>query len=100
MFLFAGGALLVSICGLLLGESFLGQPWANASFDYLSRFGSRPVTNNVVLVLMDNASFDEFHQTRGQPWDRGLHAQLLNKLADDHCRMVVIDSFLASRKTR
>jgi CHASE2 domain-containing sensor protein len=93
MFHLAGGAILVSLCGILLGESFLGQSWANASYDYLFRFGARPVTNDVVLVLMDNASFDQFHQTRGQPWDRGLHAQLLNKLADDHCRMVVMDSF-------
>jgi CHASE2 domain-containing sensor protein len=90
--LLAGGALLVSLCGLVLGESFLGQSWANASYDYLFRFGTHPVTNNVVLILMDNASFDQFHQTRGQPWDRGLHAQLLNKLADDQCRMVVMDS--------
>lgn len=94
----AGGALLVSLCGLVLGESLLGQSWSNASYDYLFRFGSHPVTNNVVLVLMDNASFDQFHQTRGQPWDRGLHAQLLNKLADDHCRVVVMDSFFGARK--
>jgi CHASE2 domain-containing sensor protein len=98
MLLFAGGAILVSLCGLILGESFLGQSWANASYDYLFRFGTRPVTNNVVLILMDNASFDEFHQTRGQPWDRGLHAQLLNRLADDHCRMVVMDSFFRAPK--
>jgi CHASE2 domain-containing sensor protein len=98
MFVFVGGAILVSLCGLLLGESFLGQSWANASYDYLFRFGSRPVTNSVVLILMDNASFDQFHQIRGQPWDRGLHAQLLNKLADDHCRMVVMDSFFREPK--
>jgi CHASE2 domain-containing sensor protein len=98
MFLFAGGAILVSLCGLILGESFLGQSWTNASYDYLFRFGTRPVTNDVVLILMDNASFDEFHQARGQPWDRGLHAQLLNKLADDHCRMVVMDSFFREPK--
>ncbi len=98
MLWFAGGALLVSVCGLLLGESVLGQSWANASYDYLYRFGSRPVTNNVALILMDNGSFDQFHQTRGQPWDRALHAQLLNKLADDHCQMVVMDSFFREPK--
>ncbi len=83
----------MSLCGLMLGESFPGQSWQNASYDYLFRFGTRPVTNNVVLVLMDNASFDQFHQSRRQPWDRELHAQLLNKLADDHSRLVVFDSF-------
>ncbi len=34
-------------------------------------------------MLMDNEAFDHFHQTRGQPWDRAFHAQLLNRLADD-----------------
>ncbi len=42
---------------------------------------------------MDNEAFDHFHQTRGQPWDRSLHAQLLNKLADDGAELVVMDSF-------
>ena len=42
---------------------------------------------------MDNAAFDHFHQTRGQPWDRALHAQLLNRLADDGCALVVLDFF-------
>jgi CHASE2 domain-containing sensor protein len=42
---------------------------------------------------MDNAAFDQFHQTRGQPWDRALHTQLLNKLADNGCALVAMDSF-------
>ncbi|MGO8763844.1 MAG: CHASE2 domain-containing protein [Limisphaerales bacterium] len=87
------GAALTAFCGWLLWATPLGEPWANASYDYLFRFGARPVTNNVALVLMDNEAFDHFHQQRGQPWDRGLHAQLLNKLADDGCALVVMDSF-------
>ncbi len=71
----------------------LGDPWVNASYDYLFRFGARAVTNRVTLILMDNEAYDHFHQVRGQPWDRGLHAQLLNRLADDGCGLVVFDSF-------
>ncbi|MEI9962435.1 MAG: CHASE2 domain-containing protein [Limisphaerales bacterium] len=71
----------------------LGQPWVNASYDYLFRFGAPAVTNNVALVLMDNEAFDQFHQSRGQPWDRALHTQLLNRLADDGAALVVFDSF-------
>ncbi len=71
----------------------LGDAWERTSYDYLFRFDSHPVTNQVALILMDNAAFDQFHQTRGQPWDRGLHAQLLNRLADDGCQLVVLDSF-------
>ena len=86
------GAALTVLCGLLLWSP-LGEPWTNASYDYLFRFGSRAVTNQVTLILMDNAAFDQFHQTRGELWDRGLHAQLLNRLADDGCPLVVMDSF-------
>ena len=90
------GAALAVLCGLLLWATSLGDPWTNASYDYLFRFGTRAVTNQVTLILMDNAAFDQFHQTRGQPWDRALHAQLLNKLADDGCALVAMDSFFRS----
>src|SRR5579859_1495240 len=71
----------------------LGEPWVNASYDYLFRFGAHAVTNRVTLILMDNEAFAQFHQTRDQLWDRGLHARLLNRLADDGCALVVFDSF-------
>lgn len=87
------GAALAALAGLLLWWTPLGDPWANASYDYLFRFGTRAVTNQVTLILMDNAAFDQFHQTRGQPWDRALHAALLNRLADDGCALAVMDSF-------
>ncbi len=87
------GAVLVVLCGLILWLTPLGDFWVNSSYDYLFRFQSRAVTNQVTLILMDNAAFDQFHQTRGQPWDRALHAQLLNRLANDGCPLVVMDSF-------
>jgi CHASE2 domain-containing sensor protein len=87
------GAALTVACGLILWATPLGDFWTNASYDYGFRFGTRPVTNSVTLILMDNAAFDQFHQTRGEPWDRALHAQLLNKLADDGCALVAMDSF-------
>jgi len=83
------------LCGLLLWKTPLGESWANVSYDYLFRFGARAVTNRVTLILMDNEAYayEQFHQVRGQPWDRGLHARLLNRLADDGCPLVVFDSF-------
>ena len=96
----AAGAGLAVLCGLLLLESPVGSPWVNASYDYLFRFGTRPVTNNIVLILMDNQAFDELHQTRGQPWNRACHARLLNKLADDGCALVVFDSFFHEPRDR
>ncbi len=87
------GAAAAALCGLILWMAPPGDFWVDASYDYLFRFGSRAVTNQVTLILMDNAAFDHFHQTRGQPWDRALHAQLLNRLADDGCALVVLDFF-------
>ena len=96
----AMGAALTVLCGLVLWLTPPGDFWVNASYDYLFRFGSHAVTNQVTLILMDNAAFDQFHQTRGQPWDRALHAQLLNRLADDGCALVVMDSFFRERTIR
>jgi CHASE2 domain-containing sensor protein len=87
------GAVLAILCGLMLWSMPLGEAWTNASYDYLFRFGTRAVTNNVAVIMMDNEAYAHFHQTRGQPWDRALHAQLLNKLADDGCALVVMDCF-------
>ncbi len=87
------GAATAVLCGFLLWKTPLGEPWVNASYDYLFRFGTRAVTNRVTLILMDNEAYHYFHQIRGQPWDRGLHARLLNRLADDGCALVVFDSF-------
>jgi CHASE2 domain-containing sensor protein len=90
------GAGLAMVCGLALWGTRVGQGWVNASYDYLFWFGAREVTNSVVLVEMDNVSFDTFHQERGKPWDRARHAEMLNKLADGGCRLAVLDTFFGT----
>lgn len=82
-------------CGIVLWKTPLGAPLINTSYDELFRFSSRTVTNKVAFIMMDNESFDALQQTRGQPWDRALHARLLDKLAADNCAVVVMDSFFA-----
>ena len=89
------GAALTALCGLALWKMPLGEIWVNASYDYLFLFGARPVTNQVALILMDNMAFNELHQIRGQPWARTNHANLLNKLADAGCPLVVFDVVFA-----
>lgn len=87
------GAALAVLCGLALWQMPLGEPWVFASYDYLFRFSSRVVTNKVVLIQMDNAAYVQYNQKRGEPWDRELHAKVLNRLADDGCAMVIFDCF-------
>jgi CHASE2 domain-containing sensor protein len=90
----AVGAGLAVLCGLGLWELPLGERWINASYDYLFRFGSRTATNQLALVLMDNEAYRNYtNEVRGQPWSRARHAELLNKLADDGCALVVFDAF-------
>ncbi len=84
----------MALLGVILWVAPLGDYWINASYDYLFRFDSRTVTNRVALILMDNTAFEGLHQTREKPWDRALHTQLLNRLTDDGCALVVLDSFL------
>ncbi len=91
-------AVLTVLCGLILWRAAFGEAWIRASYDYLFRFGSHTVTNDVVLVMMDNDSFDSLHQDRNGTWDRALHARLLNRLADDGCSMVVLDAFFRGIK--
>jgi len=87
------GAALTVLCGLALWSGPMGERWVNLSYDYLFRFNPRSVTNNVVLILMDQDAHAQLHQVRGEPWDRGLHAELLKRLAADNCPLVVFDSF-------
>jgi CHASE2 domain-containing sensor protein len=88
----AAGALLTVLCGWLLWGTPIGEPWVNASYDYLFRFGSHTVTNQVVLITMDNQAYADYDQSREQTWDRALHAKLLQRLADDGCSLVVFDA--------
>jgi len=87
------GAALAVVCGLALWQMPLGEGFTNVSYDYLFRFGSKAVTNKVVLVLMDNDAYDVLHQSRDRAWDRSLHAKFLDKLAEGGCPLVAFDVF-------
>jgi len=91
------GAALTVLCGLLLWGTKLGDPWINASYDYLFLFSQRAVTNQVTLIRMDNESYSQLNQTRGQ-WDRTNHTRLLGRLTDDGARLVVFDVFFRSER--
>lgn len=96
------GAALAVLCGVILWATPIGDWWVESSYDYQFRFGSRAVTNQVVLIQMDNESYGDLRQERydphkegSQPWDRNLHAQLLQKLANGGASLVVMDIFFS-----
>lgn len=84
---------LTVLAGVTLWKVTLGEAWENASYDYIFRFSARGVTQKVVLVVMDNDAYRQMSQVRTQAWDRKLHAELLNRLADDGCALTVFDVF-------
>lgn len=89
----AMGAALAVLIGLVLWGTPLGDWWEDASYDYQYRFSSRAVTNEVVLIQMDNQAHKDLRQDRNDPWDRNLHTTLLNRLADGGASLVVMDVF-------
>ncbi len=90
------GAVLTVLGGLALWSLPLGDAWVAASYDYLFRFSARRVTNQVVLIQMDNSAYDHLHQARGK-WDRSIHAEMLDRLTSNGCPLVAFDVHFADR---
>lgn len=68
-----------------------GKWWVFGSYDWLfTARGSIPVSN-AVIIAMDDLSHDELNQPRNQPWDRKLHANLVNFMHTNGARAVVFD---------
>lgn len=88
-----GAAAFSAALGLLLLLGSLGDGLTRASYDLLfaTRAPSKPT--EVVLVYLDDVS----HKVLGQPmsaaWDRGLHAELVNRLTEAGAKAVVFDIF-------
>jgi CHASE2 domain-containing sensor protein len=82
----AVGAGLTILVGLTLCGIPMGEPWVNASYDYLFRFAARGARNDLVLIVLDK-------QPNDKSWDRDFHRQLLERLSTDGARLVVFDIF-------
>jgi adenylate cyclase len=85
-----GAALAVSL-GLGLHSFRLGQTLLYWSYDL--PFIVRPVVRpqEVVVVYMDDESHEKLGQSRLAPWDRSLHAQLVDRLSAAGARAIVFD---------
>jgi adenylate cyclase len=91
---FAGGiigALLTITAGTGLLYLKFGLGLVHASYDlpYAIRPDSQPT--EVVMVYLDDESHQILNQPYNAPWDRSLHARLLNRLTAEGARSVVFD---------
>lgn len=91
------GALLVLLIGLvcLFSSSPLNKMLVASSYDCsfdLASFIQPEVRNSpVAIVYLDEDSYKTLDRRMNEPWDRGLHAQLLDKLKADGALAVVFD---------
>ena len=87
------GAVLATGLGLvLLKANFqISSKLVHSSYDL--PFLHRPIIQppEVVMVYMDDDSHRELQQPYFGPWDRGMHAQLVERLTADGARAVVFD---------
>ena len=88
------GVALSVVCGLCLSWFPIGEPLSRLSYDLPFVFVSQVVTNDVVIVKMDDASRLVLNETSGL-WKRRTHARLLDKLTSGHSAMAVFDVLLA-----
>jgi len=87
------GGVLAAVLGLALRIMPLGQSLVLTSYDELFRFSARDVTNVVSLVQLDGGIFQHM------ALERSRLAELLNRLADDGCPLVVMDILFQTNTT-
>jgi adenylate cyclase len=82
---------IAAIWGLMLFKLTLGNGLRLASYDLPFLFGEHPPPGDLVLIQLDESSHQELDQPLAQPWDRRLHARLLDRLTAAGAKMVVFD---------
>ena len=85
------GALLATLAGLAVYQNPWSRVAENSSYDLL--FLPRPAlaVDEVVIVYLDEDSHKELGQKFNQPWDRHLHARLVEQLTAVGAKAVVFD---------
>lgn len=85
------GALLTAALGFTFVFFTLGRWFSYASYDLLLfTRGSLPV-KEVAVVYLDERSHKELNQPLNAPWDRGLHAELIDRLTAAGARCIAFD---------
>lgn len=87
-------ALLAFLLGVLLAWSPFGRVLDDLAYDFNFLWsGESAVSSEVVIVAIDESSFQELNQP--WPWPRDIHAKLLESLFKAGAKVVVLDLILA-----
>jgi len=85
------GALLAGGISWPLQEWHWGRGLQYASYDLLQVVRGDVRVNEAVVVYLDDASHEKLNQSRAAPWDRALHARLIDRLTQAGARAIVFD---------
>jgi adenylate cyclase len=80
-----------AVVGLLLVYFSFGNALKFASYDLLFAFRPHIKPAEAVITYMDEDSHTALNQSLTEPWDRNLHARLLDRLTAAGARAVVFD---------
>jgi CHASE2 domain-containing sensor protein len=84
-------AILTALLGLLLLATPAGDRLTSLSYDLLFAFRPDIPADDVVLVVMDEDSHRILKQPGSAPWDRALHARLIERLTALGARAIAFD---------
>ncbi len=92
-------AAITVLVGLALWQLPIGHQFTHWSFDLPVLVGAKNTPREVVIIKMDEQSFNALEQ-QWPNWSRALHARLLQKLTVDQARLVVFDIFFANSEPK
>ncbi|MBM4223288.1 MAG: CHASE2 domain-containing protein [Gammaproteobacteria bacterium] len=87
----AAGAGLTVAFGLALLLTGNGDAFERVSYDVLSRWHVPPKPTEAVVVTLNDEAGKILKQPANRPWDRQLHAQLINRLNYGGAKLIVFD---------
>jgi adenylate cyclase len=82
---------LVALATVILWSSAVGRWTEQVSYDVLAVLLREPAPRDTIIVYMDERSQKELNQKDDRPWDRNLHARLLDYLTKEGARLVYFD---------
>ena len=85
------GSILAVGTGLCLHTFRLGHGLTTASYDLLLVARGDTARDKAVIVYLDEASYQKLNQPLNAPWDRALHAELIDRLSAAGAKAIVFD---------
>jgi adenylate cyclase len=85
------GLLIAAGAGLALHEFRFGAGLVRRSYDLLHVWRGDTAVHEAVLVYLDEVSYLKLGQPLNAPWDRSLHARLIERLTRAGARAIVFD---------